>query len=114
VRSFSLLVLVVLSCNNNEEVFIECPNDSFLTYENLGEPFMLTWCTPCHSSHLTTAEERQDATVGVNLDSYAEVLEHAEYIQIFAVETDEMPPAGGPSDEERDLLAEWIACGMPE
>jgi hypothetical protein len=22
-----------------------------------------------------------------------------------------MPPAGGPSEEERRLLAEWLACG---
>jgi hypothetical protein len=27
--------------------------------------------------------------------------------------TPTMPPAGGPSGEERALLAEWLACGAP-
>ena len=113
-RRLFLAVLLIAGCKGEDDVGMECPDDSFLTYENFGEPFMLTWCTPCHSSYLVTEEERQEATEGVNLDSYEGVQSHSDYIQIFAVETDEMPPAGGPSDEERDLLAEWIACEMPE
>jgi uncharacterized membrane protein len=109
-----IAMLVLAGCKGKEASIIECPEDSFLTYENFGQPFMLTWCTPCHSSYLFTEEERQEAKEGVNLDSYEDLLTHSETIQIFAVDTDKMPPAGGPSDDERDLLAEWIACGMPE
>lgn len=113
-RSLFLTLMLVAACKGGEDASVACPDDSFVTYENFGEPFMLTWCTPCHSSHLSIPEERQDAPDGVNLDSYEDVVNHAEYIQIFAVDTDAMPPAGGPDDEDRELLAEWIACGMPE
>jgi uncharacterized membrane protein len=113
-RSLVLSLILLVGCKGGEESLVECPDDSFVTYENFGEPLMLTWCTPCHSSHLSTPEERQDATDGVNLDSYDDVVKHTDLIQLFAVETDAMPPAGGPDVEERDLLAEWIACGMPE
>ena len=108
-----ITILLLTACKEAEEP-MDCPEDSFVTYENFTQPFMMTWCTPCHSSYLLTEEDRQEATEGVDFNTYDDVVKHSEYIQIFAVDTDAMPPAGGPSDDERDLLAEWIACGMPE
>ena len=110
-----LLTTLLLGCATDEEnAAIECPTDSFVTYENFGQPFMTTWCTPCHSSQLDQADARQDAPLGVDFDSYEAVLSHAEAIQLFVVDTDAMPPAGGPSDDDLGLLAEWLACGLPE
>ena len=113
-RKFAFILPLLLGCKGDEEQLLECPDESFVTYENFGEPFMLTWCTPCHSSHLVTEEERQGAPSGVNLDSYDDVLDESAHIQLFVLDTDVMPPAGGPEEDDLDLLAEWIACGMPE
>ena len=76
-HALTLLTLITLGCAGEEEQAAECPPDSFLTYENYGQPFLTTWCTPCHSSHLEALEERQDAPLGVNFDSYADCYDRA-------------------------------------
>lgn len=88
-----------------------CPDDSKLTWENFGAPFVLSWCTGCHSSYLEEGL-RQEAPLTVNLDHIDDV--RAEMDLVWAVAGDDnttMPPAGGPSHAERELLAEWLACG---
>ncbi len=90
-----------------------CPDDSFLTYENFGGPFMLSYCTGCHQSMLP-ADMRQGAPVEVNFDDIDDVRNQAE--RIWARGGDQnlsMPPVGPPDDEERALLGEWLACGSP-
>ncbi len=90
---------------------IECSD--LVTYETVGEPFLLTWCTPCHSSTLSE-EERQEAPLELNFDTYAGTFAELEEIFEEAVEGEDMPPAGGPTPEERQLFGEWIVCGAPE
>ena len=96
----------------------DCPPQSVLTFENFGEPFLLTWCTPCHSSHLADVgdpNDRQDAPVGVDFDTYDHYIDWdvGVYDRAAGAST-QMPPAGGPTEEERAMLAEWIACGSPQ
>ena len=84
---------------------------SYLTYNNFGEPFALDWCRGCHSSAIPTGM-RQKAPIGVNFDTQADVAHWRERILIrVAGAQPTMPPAGGPPDEERALLAEWLGCG---
>lgn len=94
-----------------------CPPDSHLTWENFGEPFLLTWCTSCHSSHLSgegDPNERQNAPHGSDFDTYAHYLDWAEDVDDRAGGSNtSMPPAGGPTEFERAMLSEWIACGSP-
>lgn len=91
-----------------------CPEDSFLTYDNFGQPFMLSWCTGCHSEALDSAEERRDAPSGIDFDDAASTSIHLERIWIRAADDNtSMPPAGGPGEAERALLGEWLACGAP-
>lgn len=86
--------------------------DSALTYENFAAPFVITWCRGCHGVNQPMAM-RQDAPTGVNFDTAAEVRGASDRLLVRATgATPTMPPAGGPSDEERALLAEWIGCGM--
>jgi len=90
---------------------------SIVTYENVGAPMMLTWCVPCHSSHLAE-DQRQEATLSVNFDTYEGVTAQLDRIYARAVEAVEdggspMPPGGGPSSTDLALLAEWIECGAP-
>lgn len=84
---------------------------SYLDHQTFGEPFLLDWCSGCHSAALPP-NMRQMAPADVNFDSPADVRQHAARIAARTTgPTPTMPPAGGPSDEERALLAEWISCG---
>ena len=100
-----------------------CPPDNTLTWRSFGAGFLLTWCTGCHSSHLG-AGARQDAPEDVNFDTHAnfkprerQVYERAVLeAHAFVQDPDKgspMPPAGLPTEAERQRLAQWIACGSP-
>jgi len=84
------------------------------TWENTGEPLMLTWCTSCHHSDLDEGE-RQGAPIDLNLETYADFERWADRVdaRVWA-DSAPMPPAGGPTDEELQRLAEWMDCGAPE
>lgn len=90
-----------------------CPEDSFLTYENFGGPFINNNCTGCHHSALADGQ-RQNAPPGFDFETVALIRTHAD--RIWARSGDDnatMPPAGPPAAEERALLGEWLACGAP-
>ena len=121
-RSWLSIVIFVAACGNDSGIQQngdDGPNPdpdqcatSYLGYENFGAPFMNNWCRGCHSSDVP-AGMRQKAPAAVNFDTEADVTEYKERIRIRATGTmPTMPPAGGPSTAERELLAEWIACGM--
>jgi hypothetical protein len=113
------LVLLLAACGQDTMVGgddgLDPPPDvcekSYLDYGNFGKPFALDWCRGCHSSAVP-ANMRQKAPVGVDFDTLADVQHWRERIAIRATGAmPTMPPAGGPSEEERVLLAEWIGCG---
>ena len=90
-----------------------CPEDSFLTYENFGGPFMLSYCTTCHASMLP-ADMRQGSPIETNFDDIEDIRDQADRIWIRAADQNQtMPPVGPPSDEDRAMLGEWLACGAP-
>jgi len=91
-----------------------CPDESELTWENFGGPFVLTYCTGCHHSALP-ADVRQDAPYAINLETVELVRQHADRVWVRAADQNAtMPPAGAPAMDERALLGEWLACGAPE
>jgi len=83
-----------------------------VSYESFAGPFFLDWCTGCHSSALPEGY-RQKAPLDTNFDSLDGILSRRDRILEKAVHTHAMPPAGGPSEEERALLGQWFACGAP-
>lgn len=90
-----------------------CETETFLRYDNFAAGFSADWCRGCHSSAVPEGG-RQDAPLDVNFDTEADLVKWRERILVRATgETPTMPPAGGPSEEERQLLREWIDCGMP-
>lgn len=110
-----------------------CPAGSTLTYETFGQSFMEQYCTSCHSSALTGAA-RHGAPSDHDFDTLAAIHEvGAEHIDLVAAAgplhvNTAMPPTEGhagaptvshvdheslPSEAERRLLGEWLACGMP-
>ena len=99
-----LLVLLLAGCGNDTRV--EC-SESPLTYQTFGDPYIANWCRGCHSEDLIPTM-RQDAPLGVNLDTLDEVRQRRAQILEMG---DRMPPTGGPSEEERALMREWLTCG---
>ncbi|MBK7534957.1 MAG: hypothetical protein IPI49_06165 [Myxococcales bacterium] len=86
--------------------------ESTLSYQNFAAPFVITWCRGCHGKDQPVAM-RQNAPVGVDFDTAEQVRAGSARILLRATgAAPTMPPAGGPSEQERELLAEWIACGM--
>jgi uncharacterized membrane protein len=86
--------------------------ESYVRYDNVAAPFVINWCRGCHSSSIPKAM-RQKAPLDVNFDTEAEVRDWADRIEARATSAKPtMPPAGGPTVEERGLLREWIECGM--
>lgn len=92
--------------------------DSVLTWENFGEPFMLSWCTSCHHSALPTVQ-RACAPCYVNLDRHAGVHTLSASIELRVLDSAEqegvklMPPAVIIPDDQRALLREYLECGAP-
>ena len=86
-----------------------CDRDPPLTYENFGQAYLGKWCTGCHSS-LVRQNQRSGAPLGVDFDTYADVLAWAAEIDEAAVQTDYMPPGGGASQAESGALGEWLRC----
>jgi uncharacterized membrane protein len=67
-------------------------------------------CAVCHSSEPT---EVPSAPLGITFDTPEEIAARADAIRRQAVDAQAMPPGNvtGMTDEERDLLAAWIAQG---
>jgi hypothetical protein len=86
--------------------------DTCVSYEDFAGPFLLNWCVGCHSSSLDEAH-RKMAPLDMNFDTLEGVRAHADRIKVRVSELKNMPPLGGPSDEDRALLAEWIDCDLP-
>jgi uncharacterized membrane protein len=111
-RSSSALVLGLgfglLACGNGDQS-ATCGPD--LTYETFGEPFMTDWCTGCHSD-LLLPSMRQNAPLDVNFNTLDDIRAQSQMIAL-TVQQATMPPEGGPSDDERQMLVQWLACGAP-
>jgi len=83
-----------------------------VSWELTGQPFVTSWCTSCHSSELAEGD-RYGADVGIDFDTYDLTASwvSAIYDQVYVKE--DMPPAGGISQEELDQFELWLECGLP-
>lgn len=121
--SFLVSVLLAISgCEDEHEhealSGAECKEGSTLTWDSFGEKFMTDYCTRCHSSALSGAA-RAGAPSDHNFESAALVREQLEHIDEQAaagpdsVNTGMPIGAPAPTEAERLLLGEWLACGAP-
>ena len=105
-RSWLSIALLVAACGNDVGMTAgddgppppdpdQCAS-SYLGYDNFGAPFLNNWCRGCHSEDLIPTM-RQNAPLGVNLDTLDEVRARKNRIIELAGTSDEMPPNGGPS-----------------
>jgi len=91
----------------------QCPDEgTALTYENFGRALLATQCQSCHAGD---ADDRRGAPSHVTFDDLDQVRQWAPRIyERSAGANVSMPP--GPVDlpiEDREALAEWLACGAP-
>jgi uncharacterized membrane protein len=83
-----------------------------LTWASFGQGWMGKHCVGCHSSLLPEAE-RNGAPVGIDLDTWEDAVAWGPRIAARSLgDAPTMPPGGGPSVEERRLLAEWLECDV--
>jgi hypothetical protein len=85
-----------------------CDREPPLEWDSWGDAFLSDYCNGCHSVLLGEGD-RQDAPIGVDFNTYGDAITWSDRIQARVVAGD-MPPAGGPNEEERALLDEWITC----
>ncbi len=90
-----------------------CPSTgTSLTYENFGKAFMSTYCQNCHGA---TSNDRKGAPGRYDFGTLDDIRNHRSRIfSRAAADNTTMPP--GPDDppsEERERLADWLACGAP-
>lgn len=97
----------------------ECPpSGTTLTYETFGRAFVTDYCVECHDS-AKSGTARKGAPAFHDFDTLIgvkQVADHVDQVAGFgpAAMNMSMPPSGDrpfPTDEEREMLAEWIACG---
>ena len=116
-RAWALLVLLAACgsdpANSSPPQASDCPPDSILTWQSFAEPFLLNHCTGCHSSQLPEGA-RAEAPLGVDFDTHEKTRSWLERIASRSAGMNAtMPPTDTVADEDRDRLAEWIACGAP-
>ena len=123
-----LLLCFLFACGGDPEpipvfgppTMTECPpGGTTLTYDNFAKQFMEDYCTRCHSSQLVGAA-RQGAPDFHDFDTYFGIRGVADHVDETsaagpAAVNRGMPQDGNkPTDEERFMLGEWIACDLPE
>lgn len=91
-----------------------CPTaGTSATYTSFGAAFLDENCNSCHSAD---AGGRHGAPTTIRFDTLDDVHQHASRIfERAAGPNDTMPPGPDvkPPVDQRDQLADWLACGAP-
>ena len=91
---------------------ITCDRQPPLDWDNFGGGFVELHCASCHSEE-NSEPQRSGAPVGVDFDTYGDVVHHVERIERESTGTDPaMPPSGGPTPAELALFREWLTCAV--
>lgn len=95
------------------ESYEECSDGTYWTYETAGEPFLLNYCTSCHSAGLTE-EQRNGAPLGIDLDTPEKVqLLRVDILKQITPKNPKMPPSATVAEEPKEWFIEWLRCGAP-
>ena len=85
-----------------------CPQGGpVVTYETFGKSFFDDYCVRCHGGPNGYSSRSFTSVDSIRVDR--------ERIFINAAADNQAMPPGpdGPSQRERDTLADWLACGAP-
>ncbi|MCG8423017.1 MAG: c-type cytochrome [Proteobacteria bacterium] len=93
--------------------FGECP-DTSTADQTMGAMIVANKCNGCHSANLTGAD-RDDAPVGIDFDTAANVQARAARIYARSVDGSTMPPGGNAlTADEKEKLRIYLACGATQ
>ncbi|MGH7284184.1 MAG: hypothetical protein ACRELY_21875 [Polyangiaceae bacterium] len=83
-----------------------------VTYDNFAQDFFDTWCQSCHAANQTN---RNGAPDDIFFDTRDDIYRLRSQVYAQAAGTNSSMPIGahGPSDSDREKLADWLACGAP-
>lgn len=109
---FCMLLSALVGCGGQEVPEVACDREPPLTYETFGKGFIEQNCTGCHSSYLTTVEDRNYAPPSVNLNTYADIVNWVDRVDARTLVDQDMPPAGGISEGTRAMVKEWLTCSV--
>ncbi len=103
-----MLGACVLACSWEEMSDHPCPTGgTTLTYENFGQQFFQTWCVSCHGG-----PNGYSSRAFTDIDTIR--AQAADIFRNAAEDNTTMPPGpNNPPQEDRDKLADWLACGAP-
>jgi uncharacterized membrane protein len=110
-----LALLLVAGCAANAmpiEEFPCPPQGTQLTYESFGKNWLDTNCNRCHNA---SEGHRSGAPESYRFETLTDVHTHKDRIFVRAAASNTTMPPGpdDPSADEREQLAEWLACGAP-
>ena len=103
-----MLFLLMLACASQTPDTGPCAQPT-VTWDSFGQSFLITHCQGCHAS---TSPQRYGAPEGISFDTQEQSAELQRSIERTVLDQESMPPAGGLNDDERELLAQWLACGI--
>ncbi len=85
------------------------PTGTMHTYDSFGAGFVDTYCNSCH------ATSKNGAPAAFRFDTVEDIRTHAARIFVRSAGPNTTMPVGpiDPPAEDRDRLAEWLACGAP-
>jgi uncharacterized membrane protein len=112
VPALCVSMAMVVGCGETLDEAACPPEGTSLTYENFGAEFLRNHCQGCHASGV---KDRRGAPREYAFDTRDDAEAWADRIYVrSAGDNTSMPPGpDDPSEEERDDLAEWLACGAP-
>lgn len=109
------MILLLLGCvSGDADSGLDCDARATpVDYGSFGQGFLDAYCVACHSSQMA-GSDRLGAPEDVNLDTFSDAQLWADRIWARTAEPEvvTMPPGGGPTDDDLDLLREWLVCDM--
>jgi uncharacterized membrane protein len=99
---FLLLVLATAACDPGD-----CPEGSTVSWTDV-EPLFAEHCISCHSSELS-GDDRVEAPENYNYDTMEAAQAHPNWTWA-EIKLGHMPPTDPLSEEEQELVREWLAC----
>ena len=103
-----MIWFLFLSCqpaaNDSAEIPQDCADPS---YEEWTEGFLRGKCQPCHA---IASPNRYGAPPNVYFDTKEASLFWAESIRRTTLDEESMPPSGGVTEDEKELLRRWLDC----
>lgn len=88
---------------------VDCVNAPAVTWEGWAEGMMRTHCQGCHAS---TTPNRYGAPEDVTFDTEDDARRYRNRIYQRTLVDEDMPPAGGLSEDDKTLLTVYLACGL--